>query len=158
MPGENLLRSAKSSNEWTRNELLAFNIGVKDATTAAFFNAATLPATSVSQTILKNLAEPAGPLSKTDQNFFIYMRMAELGTSEESAVDDFAIFLLSMLDYDRDDRVLCSRKEMSFYMAGQLVDAKANVVLINRGFYLLLVQEDKVFSSTSASWYHVHNT
>jgi len=67
---------------------------VYDATTAAFFNTATLPATSVSQTILNNLVEAAGPLSKTDQNFFIYMRMAELGTSEESAVDDFAMFLL----------------------------------------------------------------
>jgi len=82
-------------------------------------------ATSVSQTILNNLAEPAGPLSKTDQNFFIYMP-AELGTSE-SAVDDFAIFLLSILDYDRDGRALRSRKETSLYMAGKRVDAKVDV-------------------------------
>lgn len=46
---------------------------------------------------------------------------------------------------------------MSFYMAGQRVDAKADVVLINRGLYLLLVQEDKVFSSTSVSWYYIHS-
>ena len=54
-----------------------------------------------------------------------------------------------MLDYDRDGRVLRSRKEMSLYMAGQRVDAKADVVLINNGFNLLLVQGDKVFSSSS---------
>jgi len=64
-------------------------------TTAAFLNNTALPATSVSQTILNNLAEPAGPLPKTDQNFFIYMQMAELGT-EELAVDDFTIFLLTL--------------------------------------------------------------
>ena len=79
MSGEKLLRTAKSGNDWSRNELLAFNIKIKDATTAAFFNIATLPATTVSQTILNNLTEPAGPLSKTDQNFLYTCRWLSLG-------------------------------------------------------------------------------
>ena len=44
----NFMRSAKSSDDWTTNELFAFNIEVQPATPAA------LPELSVSETILDN--------------------------------------------------------------------------------------------------------
>ena len=51
-------------NDWTINKLLAFNIEVKHATTAAFFNATDLPAAPVSDAILNNLQEPGWPTVK----------------------------------------------------------------------------------------------
>lgn len=77
------------STHWTANELLDFNIQVKHATTASFFDTTDLPAPPVfeTETILNNLEEPNGPLSKPDRNFFQYLQMAG---SEESAGHDFA--------------------------------------------------------------------
>ncbi|CAA7268341.1 unnamed protein product [Cyclocybe aegerita] len=46
-----------------------------------------------------------------------------------------------------DDRVICQRTEISFPMAGQRVDAKTDVCLMNDLELLLLVQEDKRLSS-----------
>ncbi|KAF8814383.1 hypothetical protein BYT27DRAFT_7266192 [Phlegmacium glaucopus] len=139
----NLVRSATSGSNWTTKELLAFNIRVADATLPAFFASTELPPVSVSPTILNNLHIPDGHLSKTDRHFFQYLKTAEQATSEESAVADFAAFILGMLDYDDEDRFIRLRKEISFYMAGQRVDAKADVCVMNDLDYLLLVQEDK---------------
>ena len=67
---------------------------------------------------------------------------------EESFVDDFAAFLLRMVNFDQGRRVIQLRKEMGFEMCGQRVDANADVCVMERpgmnGKYLLLVQEDKV--------------
>ncbi|KJA26754.1 hypothetical protein HYPSUDRAFT_1104079 [Hypholoma sublateritium FD-334 SS-4] len=49
-----------------------------------------------------------------------------------------------MLDYDDEDRFIRRGKEIFFYMAGQRVDAKADVCVMNDLDYLLLVQEDKM--------------
>ncbi|KAJ3518171.1 hypothetical protein NLJ89_g2 [Agrocybe chaxingu] len=132
-----------SGSDWTTKELLAFNIRVANASAPAFFASTKLPPAPVSPTILNNLHIPDGPLSKSDRQFFQYLRAAEHATSGESAVDDFAAFILRMLDYDDEDRVVRLRKEISFYMAGERVGAKADVCVMNDLDYLLLVKEDK---------------
>lgn len=139
-----LLRSATPGSKWTAKELQAFNIRVVNAPAPAFFGITELPAVPVSPTILNNLRAPDGPLSKSDRHFFQYLRAAEQASFEESAVDDFTAFILRMLDYDDDDRVIRLRKEISFYMAGERVDATADVCVMNDSDYLLLIQEDKV--------------
>ena len=68
---------------------------------------------------------------------------------EESLVDDFAAFLLRLLNYNDGRRVVHLRKELGFEMCGQRVDAKTDVCITERSAttgvrYLLLVQEDKV--------------
>lgn len=136
----NLIRSPKSGSDWTRNELLGFRITIKDVDAASFFGTQHLPAPSVSGRILQD----EGPdLNKEEQKFFQYLHMAS-SDSEESAVDDFAKYVLALLDYDSGKRLLRSRKEMSFYMGGQKVDAKADLALVSGDYYLLVVQENKV--------------
>ncbi|KAF9479487.1 hypothetical protein BDN70DRAFT_834440 [Pholiota conissans] len=139
-----LLRSAASGGNWTTKELLAFNIRVVDANLLVFFGSTELPAVSanISATILNNLDMPDGNLSKTDRHFFQYLKAAEQSSSKESAVCDFAAFILGMLDYDDEDRYIRTRKEISFDMAGQRVDAKANMCVMNNLDYLLLIQEE----------------
>ena len=72
------------------------------------------------------------------------MTLAENGESEEYEVDDFAAFILSMLDYDSDVCLIHLHKEISFNMAGESVDAKADVCLMDVFGNLILVQENKV--------------
>jgi hypothetical protein len=122
-----LIRTAKSGTDWTDNELLAFNIQVEDANTATFFTTTQLPAAQVSATILNNVEKPDGHLQKDDRLFFRYLGLVEKPQSPDSHVDDFAAFLLRLLNYDDDDRVICQRPELSFPMAGQRVDAKSDL-------------------------------
>ena len=73
----------------------------------------------------------------------------QIRLGEQSLVIDFAAFLLGMLGYDDDlQRVLRTRREMSFYMCGAKVDAMADVAVLKRegplSQYVLLLQEDKV--------------
>ena len=107
-------RSAKSgSANWTTNELLAFNIEVHTVDIASFFNSPELPAAlAVSETILNNQKRPDGPRTKTERQFFQYLKVTEQATSAKSAVGDFAAFVLRMLDYDDGDRFICRRKKL----------------------------------------------
>jgi len=132
---------------WTADELLAFNIEVKNATTASFFDTTDLPVPPAFETVLNNLEEPNGPVSKPDSIFFRYLKIAD---SDETAGHDFAAYLLDFLDYNCGYRYLRKNKAISFYKAGQLAKDKADVALMDDGFLLLLVQEGKVnFSSFS---------
>lgn len=71
------------------------------------------------------------------------MGLAERG--EESAVDDFAAFLLRMFDYEADgDRVIRQHPEVSFQMCGQSVSAKPDLAVCDDSECKLLVQEVNV--------------
>ena len=146
-----LLRFAKPSSDWLDNELLAYNIRVVDAGNAAFFNNPELPPPVVSETILNNMNRPDGPLTKDDRLFFQYMGLVQNSRSPESHVDDFAAFVLHILNYDSDDRVICRRTEVSFPMASQRVDARMDVCLMDELELLLVIQEDKVCTQNVSS-------
>ncbi len=51
----NMIRSAKSGNEWTMNELNAYNIQITFQDAATFFGAVPLPPPAVSEDILAAL-------------------------------------------------------------------------------------------------------
>ena len=151
----NLIRTAKSGSSWTPNDLRAFNIQVIREDIESFFgkinNLKHKPKTTpISPVIWNNVEAPAGKLSKSDKNFFAYLEDAmQIRLGEQSLVIDFAAFLLGMLGYDDDlQRVLRTRREMSFYMCGAKVDAMADVAVLERegplSQYVLLLQEDKV--------------
>ncbi|PPR05272.1 hypothetical protein CVT26_011437 [Gymnopilus dilepis] len=139
----NPVRPAKSSSEWTRNELLAFNIRVENANTEEFFNTAQLPATQVSETILNNVEMPDHPLPKDDRLFFRYLKRVHTSGPPESRVNDFAAFILRLLDYDGQDRIICQRPELLFPMAGQHVGTRSDLCVRDNNCYRLLVHEDK---------------
>jgi len=137
----NILLSAKSGSDWTGNELTAFNIQVETVDAATFFNTNQLPNPIVSPVILTNESRPQGQLTRSDRLFFRYLKDAIKG--EESLVDDFAHFLLSMFEYDEPERVIHQRKEVAFVMCGMTVAAKPDICVMSESDYLLLVQEDK---------------
>ncbi|KAL0954811.1 hypothetical protein HGRIS_014921 [Hohenbuehelia grisea] len=150
-----IIRSAKSGNYWTDNDLYAFNIQVVVRNVQQFFGIDQLPPPGISTVILDNQTLPDGlrNLPKThpgrkDFNFFALLSdIVSLGPGQESSVDDFARFLLEMMDFDEGSRVLHTRRELHFTMCGQRVDAKTDVCLMqlvsNTLLYILLIQEDK---------------
>jgi hypothetical protein len=141
----NIIRSAKSGNDWTENELVAFNIRIDDLDAATFFNDADLPPPSVSPVILNNLKMPTGTFAKNDHQFFHYLRDAMGATGEEACVEDFAAFILRLLGYDDAECVIHQRKEIPFVMAGQRVDAKPDLCVMTYGDHIvLIVHIDKV--------------
>jgi hypothetical protein len=68
-------------------------------------------------TILDHLYKPDGPIDKDGRLFFQYMGLVEQPLSLETHVDDFAEFLLRIMDFDDQVRVICQRKKISFPMA-----------------------------------------
>ncbi|KAL0958667.1 hypothetical protein HGRIS_013999 [Hohenbuehelia grisea] len=140
-----LIRSSKSGSSWSRNELFAFNIVVIPVDTVTFFGSEQLPPPSIPNSILINEI-PSGQLTKDETNFFKYLALAN-SNNEESAVDDFATHLLRLMNYDDGGWLLRTKKEMGFYMGGQMVDAKADVSIMNGQYYILVAQEDKRFGT-----------
>lgn len=140
----NFIRSAKSGSEWTADELVAYNITVESVDAEAFFGQTALPPATVSPLILDSLDMPLDA-NRSERDFFKYMEDAMI--SEESHVDDFAVILLRLADYDVGKRIIHSRKELGFMMSGQRVMAKPDVCVMDHhgaGGCVLLVQEDKV--------------
>ena len=141
-----IVRSAKSGNKWTENELIGFNITVNTVDVQTFFNVAQLPPTNVSPVILNNVDAPPPPavLTKDEYLFFTYLERAE--NALECCVDDLAGHILRMLDFDDvvHRRSLAIKKELSFTMCGETVYAKPDYTVMDHDNYALLVQEDKV--------------
>jgi len=80
------------------------------------------------------------------------MQVAErAGFEPVQVTSDYTLFLLSLLDYDHDTRLLRTKNVMPLYMAGQRVEAKADVVLMDGNSYLLVVQEEKVISQLAVA-------
>ena len=105
----NLIRSAKSGNEWTVYELLTYNFTVVDEDVATFFGNSNLPPPTVDPIILNNVNKPPGQLSKSNQLFLHYLEDAMRGIPgqpTEVTVDDFGLYLLGLLDYDEPNHVI----------------------------------------------------
>ncbi|KIL66756.1 hypothetical protein M378DRAFT_9825 [Amanita muscaria Koide BX008] len=135
-----IVRSAKSGNKWTENELIGFNITVNTVDVQTFFNVAQLPPTNVSPVILNNLDAPPPPaaLTKDEYHFFTYLERAE--NTLGCCVDDLAGHILRMVDFDdvMHRRSLALKKELTFTMCGETVYAKPDYTVMDHDNYALL--------------------
>ncbi|KAK0450584.1 uncharacterized protein EV420DRAFT_1630611 [Desarmillaria tabescens] len=131
----NIIRSAKSGSNWTINELLAYNINVLDEDVATFLGHPNSPAPTVDPIILGNPDTPLGPIMRSARLFFCYLKdVTERfppGAPTESAVHDFASYLLSLLRYDEPDRVIHQQVEIGFIMCGMRVDAQPDICVLD---------------------------
>jgi hypothetical protein len=65
----------------------------------------------VPSVILNNLEEPVCLLLKSELDFFTYLEDAmAISPVEESLVDDFAVFILGLMNYNDGPRVIHLRK------------------------------------------------
>jgi hypothetical protein len=94
-----ILRSAKSGSDWGPNELLAYNIDVQFQDAATFFAVNPLPQPTIADEVLLRL-DAADMTNDSHYKLVRYMDLAmNPAPAEESAVDDFAVCLLTLLGY-----------------------------------------------------------
>ena len=139
-----LIRRAKSGNNWTWNELAAYNITVEYQNAATFFGTHNLPQPA---TINPAVLTATDPDDAADDSVYELLRTMDLAMSpapaEESAVDDFAVLLLRALGYSTRGRVSRTRKDIPLVICGENRYTKTDVCIIDQNQILLLVQEDK---------------
>ncbi|GJJ08074.1 hypothetical protein Clacol_002281 [Clathrus columnatus] len=148
------LNFAKDLNYWTGFGLPRFNVQTVYQDVQSFFGTdpKNLPVPAgVSPVIWNNVHEPTGvPISKTDSKFFGYLRDTRHtinGTAVTSALNDFVVFLLGLLDYDAGQRIIHTQRELSFHVRDSKVDVKVDVAVLKRtrgiSEYVLVVVEEK---------------
>ena len=142
----NLIRSAKSGSDWTTADLDAYNINIVTEPVVTFFGTETLPQPQVDQELLQ-VRDARNMVGDRNAELVNLLDLAMVPSSEESAVDDFAVELFKALGYVRRNRIARTHKDIPFLICGEWRHAKTDVCLLDRdqNDILLLVQEDKRF-------------
>jgi hypothetical protein len=138
-----LLCSPKSGSDWGPNKLLAYNIDIQFQDAATFFGVNPLPQPAVANEVLTRLNAD----NMTNDSHYKFVRYMDLAMdpvpAEESAVDDFAVCLLTLLGYVPCSRMTCTWADIPLTICGEQCHAKTDVCVVDEDDILLLVQEDK---------------
>jgi hypothetical protein len=148
---DSLIRSAKPGNDWTENELRAYNIQIQCEDVATFFGDPNLPLPEVDEEILTTLE--AKDMSSTPNATLIHLldhAMIPAPDGEESAIRDFAFQLFDTLGYMGGNIITRTRKSIPYLICGEWRVTMTDVCLIDclqDDDIILVVQEDKRFHS-----------
>ena len=149
----NLIPSAKSGNDWTKNDLLAYNIKITSQTPDKFYGTP-LPTVAGLSTLDPHLVSgtlDTQGLSDETYRLLQYLDLAsKANAGQESAIDDFAREILRVLAYEKRGLLLRSRYAIPLLICGDPNrSAQTDVTLIQgSSTILLVVQEDKTSLST----------
>ncbi|KAF8119577.1 hypothetical protein EV363DRAFT_1273730 [Boletus edulis] len=145
----NLIRSAKSGNDWTQDDLQAYNIRVVFQDATSFFGGP-LPQPTVNSEVLSARNRDDPTCDDSVPSFIHLLKLATSATTrDESAVRDFTRLLLEQLKYKvrQSDIVglFGKRRYFEFITCGQVKHVEIDVFILDRssGHYSLLVQEDR---------------
>ncbi|KAJ7484046.1 hypothetical protein B0H11DRAFT_1196636 [Mycena galericulata] len=141
----NIIRSAKSGNDWTENELAAYNICVVEQSLVDFFGIETLPSVPAS---LDAFITTKDRTDATDNDTYKLLRHLDLAympkVGQEAAVALFAKKLLDKLRYAEGRRIIMIRQALPLFICGANCSTQTDVcILDSSNDILLLVQEDK---------------
>jgi len=144
---DSLIRSAKSGNDWTEDDLRAYNIQIQCEDVATFFGDPSLPLPEVDEEILTTL-EPKDMLSTPNAALIRLLdrAMTPGPDGEESAVRDFAFQLFDILGYMGGNIITRTRRSIPYLICGEWRVTKTDVCLIDclkDDDIILVVQEDK---------------
>ena len=146
----NLTRSAKSGNDWGRNELLSYHITVTAISPQEFFQQGPDPSLTGLDPALIHFPLDATNVSDDTYRFLSYLDLAT-NAGQETAVNDFARELLRIVGFEERGCVLRTHHIMQLSICGDNnKSAQTGVSLLDRRSTILLVlQEDKpVFNSS----------
>jgi len=137
-------RTAKPCNQWTTNELAAYNITIDHQDFTTFFELPSPPDPTINPHVLTTEDWSNAP----DIDTFRILKLMDLATtpvlSGETAVVDFADYLLRALDYEQRRWILRTRFHLSpLVVCGKEKHALINVCLADKEIALVLVQEVK---------------
>ncbi|KAH9174239.1 hypothetical protein EDB89DRAFT_2150894 [Lactarius sanguifluus] len=139
-----LLCSAKSACEWTKNELDAYNINVKYQDSAAFFGQDDLPLPQVDRELL-NTVKAADMVIPTNAILINYLDQAMMDCARESTVDNFSSALLRELGFQTNIRLVCTQVALSYMICGMSHHADPNICVLDHAQddIILMIQENK---------------
>lgn len=129
----NIARTPKCGNDWTPNDLLAYNIRVIYQDSATFFGVPELPQPDVDDEVLT--AQDASAMQRDDS--YALLRAMELvmasAHGQESAVVDFVVEPLRTLRYTgrESGRVVRTRKDIRLWICGKERRAKTSVCIVD---------------------------
>ena len=146
----NALRSAKSGSDWSRNELLAYNITISSVTLNQFFHHGADPSLDHLDPAILNVSpgseDPS--LSEAVAEYLGYLDLATTAT-QESAIDDFAAHTLRLLGFNERKTLVRTCYVIPLTICGDANRAaQMDVCLLHRPTLVLLVLvEDKTLSN-----------
>jgi len=111
----NIIRSARSGNDWTLNELDSYNISINQVDTLPFFGMQELPKPSE----LLGVLEAGAMQQDRHAELITYLDLAMIPEKGETAVDDFAVGLFKSLGYVRRERVTRTRVDLPLLICGE---------------------------------------
>ncbi|KIJ25346.1 hypothetical protein M422DRAFT_255886 [Sphaerobolus stellatus SS14] len=149
----NLVRSAKSTNNWTGYDLTAYHITVRLVQPAEFFCSGPNPSLDhIDSKILTSIDVDDPSMSDTASRYLAYLEMAtHASPNQDSIMDDFARETLSLLGFDeRNERILTTRYNIPYNTFRESKEnAQADVCLLYRpALVLLVLVVDKVLTKT----------
>ena len=155
----NFIRSAKSGDDWSKNELIAYNISISPVPAEEFFSSVAEP--SLDHLDPNILTAPIGEsksanLSNAVIKYLSYLDLAVKAT-QESFINDFAARTLDLLEYDERGTVISTRFAIPLTIcadANQIT--QTDVCLIyHRTMVLLVLMEDKILSNRTDAQFQV---
>lgn len=141
-----LLRTPKSSRDWTAKELCAFNITVVPQNKVEFFGTIELPDPSLAGFMTSETRQDA--TDKKTKQLLHYLDLAmHPKVGQEAAIVNFAAELLKYLEYDDENRIVFIRHAIPFLTCAENLVAQTDICIIDDDGILLLLQEDKRLTS-----------
>ena len=145
----NLIRSAKSSSDWTDNELITYNITITSISPSKFFPMPDLSLDLIDPAILDSPAGATDPaISNVAAEYLGYLDLAARAT-QENFINDFTAETLKLLGYNERGTTVSTCYIIPLTICGEGNRAtQMDVCLIHHPTFILLVLiEDKTLSN-----------
>lgn len=126
---DSLIRSAKSGNDWTKDDLRAYNIQIQYEDVATFFGNPNLPLPEVDEELLITL-EANDMLSTPNATLIRLLDNATIPNGEKWAVRDFACQLFDTLGYMGGNIITRTRRGIPYLICGEWRVTMTDVCLI----------------------------
>ena len=143
----NIIRSARSGDDWTYADTDAYNIHLSFQNATTFFEVDQLPAPIIDNEIL-TVENANDTVSDDNYNLLSLLNsVMDASNPEKSRVDDFMISLFRAIGYLHRPRVVQSRKELHLRICGESKYARPGVSIIDKNMdnSILLVRENRRF-------------
>lgn len=147
----NLVQSAKSGSDWSRNELFAYDISIQSLSPSEFFPNGAEPSLDHFHPALLTLPtgfySPALPPNVI--NYLGYLDLATSQSAQDSTIDDFVVSILCLLGFNDFEKFILTHYDIPLCVCGDTDRAAmADVCLIHYlTLVLLVIIGDKVMAS-----------
>ena len=156
MSESEVIRSAKSGSDWTRNELIAYNIKIVPQTPEQFFGAPTFGILAELDTSIIIGSTDTANLSDAALRYLTFLDLATHVAGnhwQKTLLDEFSRQTLDLLGYSERGLALLTQYNIPMTICGDNKSAQTDVCLVDGRtvMILLILQGDKTALNSSNS-------